>query len=571
MKKPKTVELTTPYEEDLQAGAVPFSSYPRPQMKRNSYLCLNGEWDFSVFREGKELYRGRITVPFPPESRLSGVQMSIGKKDLLVYERDFVFDGKTDGGRLLLHIGACDQTAHVFVNGRSVGGHIGGYLPFTPDITEAVKVGTNRLRIEASDPMDITLPYGKQTDKRGGMWYTKISGIWQTVWLERVPNTYIHSIRITPDLHGIDLTVTGGEEEKRLLFDGREYRFHGDTFRLDVENPILWTPEHPHLYPFALVCGEDRIESYFALRTVSTVEKDGKTLLTLNGKPFFFHGLLDQGYFSDGIFLPASPRGFEEDILRMKACGFNTLRKHIKLEPSLFYHLCDKHGMLVFQDMINSGRYSFLLDTALPTVFLKKGISHRASPARRKAFEDTCRGIVEQVYNHPSVVYYTVFNEGWGQYEAKAWYKRMKELDPTRICDTVSGWFKTDATDVESDHVYFKPVTLKAVKGRASVLSEFGGYAYMESGHVFCPDKPYGYRFFSDRKAWQEAICALYEKEILPAVDNGLCGAVLTQLSDVEDETNGLLSYDRRVLKVDCERMKQIADALSDRFEKAWN
>ena len=355
-------------------------------------------------------------------------------------------------------------------------------------------------------------------------------------------------------------------EEKKLtstlIFDGKEYSFCGDTFRLDVQDPKLWTPDTPHLYDFSVISGEDRIDSYFALRTVSVCEKNEKSLICLNGKPIFCHGLLDQGYFPDGIFMPASERGYEEDILKMKACGFNMLRKHIKLEPELFYYYCDKYGMLVFQDMINNGKYSFLIDTALPTVFLKKGISHRASKKRRAEFEKTSLGILDTLFNHPSVVYYTIFNEGWGQFDEKYFYELLKNTDSTRIYDTTSGWFKVKHTDVESDHVYFKPVKLSSVKGKPMVLSEFGGYVCKIEGHSFNVDKTYGYRFFDNCTDLEDALAALYENEIIPAINDGLCATVLTQVSDVEDETNGLLTYDRRVLKVTPKHMSELADKL---------
>ncbi len=553
-KKPRLCSLTTDFEVS--------DEYPRPSMRRDSYLNLNGKWEFCILRGDEAVYDGEILVPFPPESRLSGVEREIGKKDLLIYERTFSFP-KT---KALLHFGAVDQFARIFVNDALAYEHEGGYLPFSVEITDLLVDGENRLRIEASDPMDTELPYGKQTAKRGGMWYTKVSGIWQTVWLEEVPENYIENIRLTPDLHGVDIEVQGGEEGKLLAFGNDIFYFKGSHFRLEVENPILWTPEYPHLYEFSLSSGKDKIASYFGLRTF---EASGHRLL-LNGKPYFCHGLLDQGYFPDGIFLPASPRAYENDILRMKECGFNMLRKHIKLEPELYYYYCDKHGMLVFQDMVNSGKYSFLVDTALPTLFLKKGVSHRASAHRRAAFEETARGMMDVLYNRPSVVYYTIFNEGWGQFDAENQYKKLKKLDPTRVYDTTSGWFKVDASDVESDHVYFKPVKLKKTP-RPMVLSEFGGYSCKVEGHAFNLDNTYGYGKFEDVKQFEEAFMALYENEVIPAIRDGLCAAVYTQVSDVEDETNGLLTYDRKVLKVSAERMRTLRKSLDSAFWQCYN
>ena len=570
IKKPRLTDLKTSYEELLIQKEIPFGDYPRPQLKRDSYLCLNGKWSFRI-KHGEALRKqGEILVPFVPESRISGINCEVKKDDVLIYERQFSLPEGFAKDRVLLHFGAVDQYASVFVNGQTAGEHSGGYLPFCLDITELLINGENRLRVEVRDPLDLDLPYGKQSNKRGGMWYTKTSGIWQTVWLESVPEQYIRSLSITPSLTGVTLTVDGGVEQKKLLLktqNGEQsYDFVGDTFELTVDHPQFWTPETPHLYDFTLISGADRVESYFALRTVTVQEVAGRSLLCLNGKPYFFHGLLDQGYFSDGIFLPADAQGFKDDIMRMKSCGFNMLRKHIKLEPDLFYYYCDKYGMAVFQDFINNGKYSFLMDTALPTVFLKRGISHPASPRRRQAFFETSEGIQELLYNHPSVCYYTIFNEGWGQFSADECYTRLKELDPTRIYDTASGWFKAELSDVESDHVYFKPVRLRAKNGKPMVLSEFGGYSCKIADHSFNLDHTYGYRFFTDTKAFEQALIALYQNEILPQIKEGLCATVLTQVSDVEDETNGLLTYDRAVLKVDEKRLTAVAQQLKDRF-----
>ena len=565
----KVQPLYTPFES--QMPAVPYTEYPRPQMQRDSYLCLNGPWQFTVHsKSGKVRYQGNITVPFAPQSRLSGVDISIGRNDVLEYSRTFTLPQGFIKRHTLLHIGACDQYTEVRINGQTVAEGQGGYLPVHADISDHLRPDENTLHIIARDPMCTDLPYGKQSRRPHGMWYTNISGIWQTVWLESVCEGYIQSLKITPDLQGITLQVVGGEDQKILLFGGKEYAFTGDTFRLDVDDPILWTPEHPHLYPFEVISGEDRVCSYFGLRTVGIEQRAGKQVLCLNGKPHFFNGLLDQGYYSDGIFLPATPQGFCFDIQTAKRCGFDMLRKHIKLEPELFYYYCDKMGMLVFQDMINSGRYSFFWDTALPTLFLKKGFTHRASKKRRALFKQSCQGILQQLYNHPCVVYYTIFNEGWGQFDANRQYQKYKQMDPTRIYDTTSGWFRTRQSDVRSEHVYFKPIALPKDE-RPLVLSEFGGYSYPVSGHRFNLKDNYGYRLFSTDEQLQKAVTDLYTKQVLPAVRQGLCAAVLTQMSDVEDETNGIVTYDRQVLKLDAtqtaQTMKQIRQAFEKKFQ----
>ena len=553
--KPRTTELYTPFEKNI--GSVPFDEYPRPQLRRDSYICLNGNWELEVMRKGAIAESLKVNVPYPVGSRLSGVDLPIKKNDTLIYNKFFDYR-KKEGKRLILHFGAVDQICSVFINDKKAGEHIGGYLPFSFDITELLADGENHLQVLVQDRLDTELAYGKQTFKRGGMWYTAISGIWQTVWLEELPDRYIEKVKITPDLKGIDLEVIGGDEEKTVLFEGKEFSFKGSFFRLEVENPEPWTPENPKLYDLTIVSGEDKIETYFALRRV---EIKGDKIL-LNGKPYFFHGILDQGYFSDGIYLPATSEGFKNDILKMKELGFNMLRKHIKIEPEIFYYYCDKLGMIVFQDFVNSGKYNFIIDTALPTAGLKKGIAHRASKKRREAFIRDGEETVALLYNHPSVCYFTIFNEGWGQFDAANMYEHFRNLDKSRVWDATSGWFRTGKSDILSEHIYFKPIKLKN-DGRPLILSEFGGYSLRVEGHSFNLDKNYGYKTFKDKAEFSKGLSDLYLGEVITAIrEQGLCGLVITQVSDVEDETNGLLTYDRQVLKVDAEQMKAIADRL---------
>ena len=547
--------LTTPFEQNIG-----FCEYPRPQLVRESFLSLNGNWQF--YKNGR--IRGKITVPFPPESRISGIFRNLEPTDVTEYRRTFTLPDGFKKDRVLLHFGAVDRFCVVSINDRVMGEHDGGYLPFTLDVTDALCEGENVITVNVSDNLDPDYPYGKQRVKRGGMWYTPTSGIWQTVWLESVCDNYIKSLRLTPALDSVLITVLGGCDKKTLIFEGKEYEFCGETYLLRVEDPVNWTPDTPHLYDFEIVCGADRVRSYFALRTVSVVGRD----ILLNGKPYFFHGLLDQGYFSDGIFTPASEEGYRNDILTAKKCGFNMLRKHIKLEPDLFYYYCDKYGMAVFQDFVNSGKYSFMIDTALPTVLLRRGISHGVTANRREQFIKTGEGIQEVLYNHPSVLYYTVFNEGWGQFDADGCYTHFKTNDPTRVYDTTSGWFKTKKSDVESDHVYFKKVKLKKTD-RPMVLSEFGGFSCRVRGHHFNPDSNMGYSFFTEDPAeFEKKLISLYERDVIPNIANGLCVTVLTQLSDVEDETNGIMTYDRQVLKVDPAHMRELAGRIFDEFNK---
>lgn len=577
-KKAQTVQLYTLEGERMLSASeeyVPWEVYPRPHLRRNSFLCLNGTWEFcTVGCDEQPNYDGTITVPFVPESILSGIGKTIPKGNRLCYRRRFTVPADFQlRDRILLHVGAADQIAEVYCNGRRLGEHRDGYGEIVFELTD-VWQKENCLEIFVWDELEkAVLPYGKQRENRGGMWYTPISGIWQSVWVESVPTDYIQEISVTVDDRSATLRVTckGAAEGSVILHDCKgdvEIPLRDGEARIEPTDPILWSPQNPYLYQITVKVGEDCVDSYFALRTLTTETIDGVARLCLNHEPYFFHGLLDQGYFPDGIFLPASPEGYTRDILAAKKFGFNMLRKHIKIEPEVFYYECDRLGMVVVQDMVNNGRYSFLRDTALPTVGRKRLDDRRMhrDPETRQAFLEGMEETVRRLSFHPSVCAWTIFNEGWGQFDHAAAYTRLRELDCTRWIDSVSGWFtpkrQSDLkSDVDSHHVYFKPVKLKR-GDRPLVLSEFGGYSCKIEGHVFNLTQNYGYRSFASLDAFADALEKLYDEEILPAVREGLCAAVYTQLTDVEDETNGLLTYDRRVEKVDAERMVKIAERL---------
>ena len=559
--------LVTPFESDTTSS---WNEYPRPSLKRESYLCLNGEWDLSSRYEGKTEPLGKINVPFAPETRLSGINREKQDDEVYYYEKVVQFAPDFNKGRIILHFGAVDQMCDIHINEKHVGAHVGGYLPFSFDITDYVTDGENKIGVTVIDELDREFAYGKQRKDRGGMWYTPISGIWQTVWCESVPEKYINGIKITPSLDSVHIEVDAGAGEKTLILGDKEYKFDGNCIDIEVDDPINWTPDNPYLYDFVLCYGEDRVESYFALRTVSVGERNGKSFIMLNGEPILCHGLLDQGYYSDGIYLPATPEGYRYDILTMKKLGFNMLRKHIKIEPEHFYYYCDKFGMLVFQDMVNSGKYHYFVDTVLPNVGIKRWFDRGASEIRKEVFARDSRATIDLLYNHPSVIYYTIFNEGWGQFEADRNYLELKAYDPTRVYDATSGWFWEKHSDVHSEHIYMRKLKLKARQGRPLILSEFGGYCWKEMNNSFNLSNTYSYKDFKSIEEFEKAFIALYDEQVIPHIrKEGLCGLVYTQVSDVEDETNGLLTYDRQVLKVDRKTVRAMSDRLYIAFEEA--
>ncbi len=552
-------ELWTAQGESL-AGTL-WDSYPRPQMCRARWMNLNGDWDFVCLD-----YAGTVRMPYCVESRLSGVNRHFPEGAALCYRRKIELPEEFEDGLVLLHIGAADQHLECYVNSAKIGEHHGGYTSMVFDITDYLDAFDNELVLRITDDLnDTSMPYGKQVlpEKRGGMWYTPVSGIWQSVWLECVPEEYIQKLKI--ENRGLGVVIsTEPKMDGTISVEGLgDYPLTDGRVEIRPEHPRLWSPEDPQLYTFTVTAGQDRVESYFALRSLDIRTVDGFPRLCLNGKPYFFHGLLDQGYWPDGLYTPATPEQFAEDILAMKKLGFNTLRKHIKVEPEEFYYQCDKLGMIVFQDMVNNGPYSFFHDTALPTVGFQKLNDRKmhADPATRQAFLQCMEETVQQLRNHPCICCWTIFNEGWGQFDADSAYAQLRTLDDTRFIDATSGWFRQKKSDVDSRHVYFRKVRLKA-SDKPLMLSEFGGYSFKPQGHVFNTESTYGYGKFEKLADFQAALKALYEEQIIPAAKKGLCAAIYTQISDVEDETNGILSYDRAVNKADEAAMQVIAEAL---------
>ena len=543
-------------------------SYPRPLLWRDSFFSLDGEWELAFSADAKEpaVFPLRVTVPFPVESALSGIGRGPGAGEFLYYRKRFSLPEGFCLATTVLHFTAVDQACEVFLNGMSLGCHTGGYLPFSFDVTALLKE-ENVLTLRVSDTLDLSLPYGKQRKKRGGMWYTPFSGIWGSVWLESFPENGIHGVTVVGDDKSVRLSVdaespvtlsyTDGEEEKTVCFE--------KTITITPSHPHPWSPDDPYLYHVILKTKDDQARTYFALRKLEAKEINGKSRLALNGKPIFLHGILDQGYFADGISTPATPEEYEKDILRMKSLGFNMLRKHIKVESQVYYSLCDRHGMVVCQDAVNNGRYSFLWQTALPTVGMKRLPSFLLfkSKKAKEIFAAHTEETVEHLVSHPSLLLFTIFNEGWGQSDPMPLYESLKAKYPHLLLDSASGWFRTPHTDFRSDHVYFKPVRPRYGKVAKPVfLSEFGGYSLPVPGHKFPSGKNYGYTVCASREELARRLTELYIKEVCPAIEKGLSLAVYTQLSDVEDETNGLYTYDREVQKVETEVMLSIKKEL---------
>ena len=564
--------MQTPWADTLER-AQPLPEYPRPQMVRDSYLNLNGPWSYAITTSAQKPAQadGTILVPFSPESELSGVGHILQPEEYLWYIRTVTLPDGFNIGRVLLHFGAVDQTATVWCNGVELATHTGGYLPFTVDITE-VLAKENTILVCVRDATNKSqLPRGKQTLHPHGIWYTPQSGIWQTVWLESVPQNYIRSLRVTPlfDAHQVEITVEG-EGQCTIDLEGRRYTFPaGVPAHVPVRAFRPWSPEQPTLYPFSVTLGSDTVYSYFAMRKCSVeTGKDGVRRLFLNGKPYFHNGLLDQGYWPDGLYTAPSDDALVYDIQLAKDMGFNMLRKHIKVECDRWYYHCDRLGMLVWQDMPSGGgRYNLLTISAPLITGIHLKDSHyrlfaRTDPDGRDSFRQELEEMIRQLQNCPCIVLWVPFNEGWGQFDAKQITRLVRKLDPTRLIDHASGWHDQGVSDVRSLHVYFKPYRFRPdKKGRAVVLSEFGGYNLPVAGHTW-NEKNFGYKGYQTPEALGEAVRKLYETQIVPARKAGLAADVYTQLSDVEDEVNGFVTYDRKEEKLPERLMQAIAREL---------
>lgn len=582
--------MRTPFSP---AQPIPWPEYPRPQMTRPRWQNLNGVWEYAILpaeKAGVSRYEGEILVPFPVESELSGVKRPLLPDQRLWYRRRFRVDpslGFAPSDRLLLHFGAVDYQCEVFVNGKWVGAHTGGYLPFTIDITEALVDGDNELVVAVYDPTDAGLQErGKQVLKPHTIWYTAASGIWQTVWLEVVPAIHIRSLKLTPDPDTSTLSI-----EVRIEGDARGLRVGaeviedgnvvsrgdapaGEKLILRLREARRWSPSDPYLYDLKvrLMDGDqavDEVGSYFGMRKFGL--KDGR--FTVNDEPTFLFGPLDQGYWPDGLYTPPSEEAMRFDLEYVRRIGCNCIRKHVKVEPARWYALCDRLGLIVWQDMPNGGSIWESLLAAL-ALWLKRKVSDerrlrrfgREGEANRARFRAELAEMVNTLYNAPCIAVWVPFNEGWGQFHSRQIAAWLKEMDPTRLVDAASGWFDQGGGDFQSRHIYSPRLRRDPPDGRAFALTEFGGYSLRVPGHMWDEKRWFGYKHFESPEALTEAYIRLLDEQVRPLISQGLTAAIYTQLTDVEIETNGYLTYDRRVEKMDAATLQRVHARLYQAF-----
>lgn len=557
--------------------ACPLPEYPRPQLVRENWLNLNGKFDYAILpaaQKWAENFDGEILVPFAVESLLSGVEKPLSPSDRLWYRKRFSVPAAMLGKTILLHFGAVDWQCEVFINRHSVGKHTGGYCAFSFDITEYLTEGENELVVCVYDPTESGWQQrGKQVNDTHGFWYTATSGIWQTVWLEAVSDVYVQKLRFMPNIDREVIRVTTELNTDTEVEIYATVSIAGDvvfsgTIEKDAEialpNAALWTPETPNLYDISLqvkVGGAltDTVSSYFGMRKFH-VDKDSKGImrLFLNNKPYFQKGLLDQGYWPDGGMTPPTDEAMIFDIAEMKRLGFNMLRKHIKIEPLRWYYHCDRLGMIVWQDMMSGGKYigdfyaGFLPNIGILHVKDNKyNVFSRTEKSWRDDFERELTEMIDLLYNTVSLYCWVPFNEAWGQFDALRICAYVRKLDDARVIDHASGWYDQGGGDVQSMHKYILPIRMRKPDHRAFVITEFGGYSQKEEGHMWNPKKAFGYLMFKDKASLTAAYEKLMKKQVIPLVEKGLSGTIYTQVSDVENEVNGIYTYDRAVLKLE--------------------
>ena len=554
---------------------TPLSEYPRPQFYRDSYKSLNGYWDYKISKSAEipEDFDGKILVPFSPETKLSEVNHILQPDEYLFYRLIFKLDDFEVKDKVFLHFLAVDQIAEVYLNGKLLGKHVGGFLPFSFEIKEFLKE-ENELIVKVQDFTDTSyFSRGKQKLEHGGIWYTPQSGIYFPVFIESVPSDYVESIKIIPDIDNEEIVLfvkSTVENVSVNVFDRIQQIPTNKEVHIKANKMHLWSPEDPYLYTLKVSTLHDDVFSYFAMRKFSLI-KDGNGInrLALNNKPYFMKGILDQGYYHDGLLTPSTYDSYVKDVKFVKSLGFNMIRKHIKIEIPRWYYECDKQGIIVWQDFVNGGEsYKF------PTIVfpLITGIHHndhnykkfsRENKQGREEAKQEFKDTINYLYNTPSIALWTIFNEGWGQFDSKDVYSEIKEIDNTRLYDHASGWHDQGVSDVKSYHVYFKPFKIKKCKNlqeRAVILSEFGGFVLKIEGHMM--EGNHVYKSFKTKEEWLEKYKSTIKRDVIDNIPKGLSAIVYTQLSDVEEELNGFITFDRQVVKVEPEKIKEINDQI---------
>lgn len=596
-------QLYTRWGKNLDRDHV-LEEYPRPLLMREDYQILNGWWDyaFTIDYKQPQQYEGRILVPFSPETALSGVGRQLKPDEYLWYRRNFDLPGwdrEKGQNRILLHFGAVDQSCEVRINGHKVKRHTGGYLPFEVDISRYAQESANELIVAVKDLSDTSYhSKGKQKLNAGGMFYTAQSGIWQTVWLEKVPETYIKEIKTVPDIEKkiIRIKVSSSYSTDKKNVDKlsrnlpieikiRKPGFYPDPvvkpsqistedmletavlavsdkwIEIPIESISLWNCETPYLYYFEVKLGDDRAISYFAMRKFSLETKVHEEFprICLNGEVQFQNGVLDQGYWPESLYTPPSDAAMIFDIQEMKKTGFNMVRKHLKIEPQRWYYHCDRLGIVVWQDMVNGGSYykhwfvtygaTLLSWLRIPMRDVYPRLLSREAKAGRLEFIREMKETIRLLGNHPSIAAWVIFNEGWGQFQTEDMTRIVRRLDPNRLIDQASGWFDQGGGDFSSLHNYFFKLFIRPERERASVLSEFGGYSYREPGHC-AKEKLYGYGICKNKKDLEKRFLERWSgvRNLIP---QGLSASIYTQWTDVEEEVNGVFTYDREVRKIE--------------------
>lgn len=582
--KPVEGRISTQWSEQVNPDNV-LPEYPRPIMERTEWKNLNGLWDYAIIEKGKHspsVFDGKILVPFAVESSLSGVAKTVGAEKELVYRRSFDVPSSWKGKKVLLHFGAVDWKTDVWVNDVKVGSHTGGFTPFSFDITEALQGKNNTLLVKVWDPTDKGYqPRGKQVSRPEGIWYTPVTGIWQTVWLEPVSESYIQDLRITPDIDNSLLSLkalvkdaTSKDLVEVKVFDGQQLVAQGKSINGECvqvampENAKLWSPESPFLYTLKVSLKQngklvDEVSSYAAMRKYSSKrDANGIVRLELNNKPLFQFGPLDQGWWPDGLYTAPTDEALLYDIQKTKDFGFNMIRKHIKVEPARWYTYCDKLGIIVWQDMPSGDR-----NPEWQNRKYFEGTEMKRSAESEACYRKEWKEIMDALYSYPCIGTWIPFNEAWGQFKTPEIVEWTKQYDPTRLVNPASGGNHYTCGDMLDLHNYPAPELYLYDAQRATVLGEYGGIGWVVQGHIWEPDRNWGYiQFNSSKEVTDEYV--KYAEKLYDLIPRGFSAAVYTQTTDVEVEVNGLMTYDRKVIKLDEKRVCEINRKLCESLNK---